>query len=222
MAYLQTIICIILFGAGGAFLPRIIRPVLVKKLEKRGRTLEGSVQDKAVFKAGLTALAAALGAVTGYYAQDPLTAAFLGILILFSMAFALIDMRIHVIPNEMILMILPVGLLFQLYEFGWLGALKALGCMAALIVLFMILGLIFGLEKMGAGDVKLLGAMGMVLGFPLSVWGIFIMSVLLVGFSLIGMAMGKMTHVSMIPLAPFMMIGQIAALMLLVLPIGVV
>lgn len=222
MEYLQAILCTILFGAAGAFLPKLIHPVLVKKLEKRGKALEDSVQDKTFFKAGLTALAAALGAVTGLYADGPLTAAFLGILISFSLAFAMIDMRIHVIPNEMILMIMPLGLLFQLYEFGWMGALKALGCMAALIVLFMILGMIFGLEKMGAGDVKLLGAMGLVLGFPLSVYGIFIMSVVLVGFSLVGMAMGRMTHVSMIPLAPFMMLGQVASLILMVLPIGVV
>jgi prepilin signal peptidase PulO-like enzyme (type II secretory pathway) len=221
MEYLQTIACILLYGAAGALLPKLIRPVILRKLEKRGKEMTASVQDKAAFKIGLILLAAALGGVTGYFA-GPLTAAFIGILTAFSLAFAMIDMRIHVIPNEMILMIMPLGLLFQLYEFGWLGALKALGCMAALIVIFMVLGMIFGLEKMGAGDVKLMGAMGLVLGFPLSVYGIFIMSVTLVGFSLVGMAMGRMTHVSMIPLAPFMMLGQISSLILMVLPLGVV
>ena len=77
------------------------------------------------------------------------------------------------------------------------------------MVFFMAIGLI-------------LGAMGLVLGFPLSVYGLFIMSVMLVMFSLIGIAMGRMTHVSMIPLAPFMMLGQVASLILMVLPIGVV
>lgn len=219
MEVVQAIICAAGFGAAGALIPRTIRPLVEMKLQKRGRTLAPSVQDKPWFAIVLAVISAAIGGVFGFYGDNiPLILAIF-VIYLASVAFGLIDKRIHIIPNEMVLAMIPIAALFQLYSAGWMGLLKGLAAMAALVVVFAILGLIFGFEKMGAGDVKLLGIMGLVLGFPMIIYGLFIMSIALVVFSLIGMAMGKMTHVSMIPLAPFMMLGQVAALILLISPL---
>lgn len=198
----------------GLALPLAVRPMIIRKLEARGRELGASVQDRLLFKGTLAVIMALLGAAAGYFGEGILPALLVFVIMVMSVAFALIDMRIHIIPNEMILAMIPLGILFQLVVFGIKGFLLSLACMAGIVLLFMIVGLIFGLEKVGAGDVKLAGIMGLTLGYPLMLYGILIMAVLLILYSLGGIILGKLTHVSMFPFAPFMMSGQVVALLL--------
>ena len=96
--------------------------------------------------------------------------------------------------------------------------------MASIIIVFTVLGLIIGLNKIGAGDVKLAGLMGLALGYPHILYALLIMSIALIGYSLVGMAIGKLTHVSMFAFAPFLMLGLVSGLILVLFPgiVGIV
>jgi prepilin signal peptidase PulO-like enzyme (type II secretory pathway) len=134
--------------------------------------------------------------------------------ILFTLAiiFAVIDIRIHTIPNELLAVTLAVGILFQLFQFGVKSLLIASACMLILAVLYLLVGFILGMDKIGAGDVKLAGVMGLVLGFPAIVTAILFMSISIILYCVIGIWIKKLTLISMFPFAPFMMFGMSVAL----------
>lgn len=160
--------------------------------------------------------------VAGLYGEGVFQIFMVGLLSSCAIAFAFVDIKIHLIPNEMLLGMLAIGVLYQTGQYGW----KAMGIgLLGLIIAgaaFMILGLIIGLEKIGAGDVKLVAVMAAVLGYPFMLYALLGMSVLLIGYIVIGISIGKMTHVTMFPFAPFMMAGQILALMMMVLPVTLI
>jgi leader peptidase (prepilin peptidase) / N-methyltransferase len=160
--------------------------------------------------------------IAGLYGEGIFQILMVGLLSSCAIAFAFIDLKIHLIPNEMLLGMLALGVLYQTVQYGW----KAMGIgLLGLIIAgaaFMILGLIIGLEKIGAGDVKLVAVMVAVLGYPFMLYALLGMSVLLIGYIVIGISIGKLTHVTMFPFAPFMMAGQIFALMMMVLPVTLI
>ncbi len=157
--------------------------------------------------------------IAGLYGEGLFQILMIGLLSSVAIAFAFIDIKIHLIPNEMLLGMLVLGVIYQTVHYGW----KAMGIgllgLAIAGAAFMILGLIIGLEKIGAGDVKLVAVMAAVLGYPFILYALLGMSVLLIGYIIIGISIGKLTHVTMFPFAPFMMAGQILALMMMVLPV---
>ena len=71
------------------------------------------------------------------------------------------DMRQHRIPNWLVLGLLLIGFVYQVLVNGSVGLLYALGGLAVGIGLF--IGFYLG-RGMGAGDVKLMGAVGALLG----------------------------------------------------------
>lgn len=71
------------------------------------------------------------------------------------------DMREHRIPNRLVLGLLLTGFVYQVLVNGFVGLLYALGGLAVGIALF--IGFYLG-RGMGAGDVKLMGAAGVLLG----------------------------------------------------------
>jgi leader peptidase (prepilin peptidase)/N-methyltransferase len=83
--------------------------------------------------------------------------------------------------------------------------------MAATMALFLIVALVLGFETVGAGDVKLSGAMGFVLGYPLILYGVLAMCGAIVAFCVAGMALCRLTLKSLLPFAPFMMFGLLFA-----------
>ena len=71
------------------------------------------------------------------------------------------DVRQHRIPNWLVLSLLLIGFVYQVLVHGFAGLLYALGGLAIGIGLF--IGFYLG-RGMGAGDVKLMGAVGALLG----------------------------------------------------------
>ncbi len=82
-----------------------------------------------------------------------------------------IDYRKQIIPDRITLLIFEVGIIFTFIEgFSSINLLidKVLGMIAgagAFLIITLIGGLIAGKEAMGFGDVKLMGALGLVFGF---------------------------------------------------------
>ncbi|MEA1946071.1 MAG: prepilin peptidase [Thermodesulfobacteriota bacterium] len=77
------------------------------------------------------------------------------------MVAAVIDIRVHKIPNLLTFPTMVLGLVYYGMTNGWNGLLFSLGGLALGIALFFIIYLMGG---MGAGDVKLMGAVGAIIG----------------------------------------------------------
>lgn len=131
----------------------------------------------------------------------------------------LIDLQIRLIPNELVMIMLGLGIAFQVTYFGLAALLPALICMLALGLLFFIVGNFVGLNQVGAGDIKLAAVMGLTLGYPNITIALIGMSLALLAFCLSGLLLKRLTIYSTFALAPFMMFGMISALLYLVFKI---
>jgi leader peptidase (prepilin peptidase)/N-methyltransferase len=102
--------------------------------------------------------------------------------------------------------------MFQLIYYGPKPLLFAVLSLIVLFLLFVLSAALFGFDKIGAGDVKLAGAMGLVLGFPFIVEALIIMGISVLAFCLIGITSRRLTRSSTFPFAPFMMLGMSVSL----------
>ena len=138
-------------------------------------------------------------------------------------ALTFISMLIIVMVSDYIYMIIPdevllfFGIILSieiLFIDGYQSLLVSLGngCIATLFIyLLKMLGdLTFKKESMGGGDIKLLFIFGLVLGWQLSVFSIFLASVIGLPLSLLILCKNK-DHV--IPFGPFLSIGALIILL---------
>ena len=78
-----------------------------------------------------------------------------------AIAAAIMDVQQHRIPNWLTYPAIVAGVLLRSYLFGWWGLLTALGgCLLAGGIVF----LFYAVRAMGAGDLKLLAAIGAIVG----------------------------------------------------------
>ena len=78
-----------------------------------------------------------------------------------AIAAAIVDVRQHRIPNWLTYPAMVAGVLLRSFSFGWHGLLTALGgCLLAGGIVFVF----YALRAMGAGDLKLLAALGSMAG----------------------------------------------------------
>jgi len=82
-------------------------------------------------------------------------------LLLLLITAVIIDIRQHRIPNLLCLSFIIVGVTLQSYSAGWEGVLRSIGGMLCGLALFLPLYICKG---MGAGDVKMMAALGAILG----------------------------------------------------------
>ena len=85
------------------------------------------------------------------------------LLLLYSFLAMLFDLKTDRIPNYLIMAELAVGLAYQLFIFGTMGIPAFLG---GIVPPFVLSYALFLFRMIGAGDVKLLMALGSVAGFP--------------------------------------------------------
>ena len=85
------------------------------------------------------------------------------LLLLYSFSAMLFDLKTDKIPNYLVALELAGGLAYQLYIFGLMGILSFLG---GIVVPFLLSYALFLFRMIGAGDIKLLMALGSVAGYP--------------------------------------------------------
>lgn len=136
----------------------------------------------------------------------------IGILIILGLIIIFIDIQIRIIPNELVMALVVIGILFQILSYGVRSFMIAILCMIVMMIIFTSVAGFVGFGKVGAGDVKLSGAMGVVLGYPLVITAVEIMVIVLLAFVAIGFVLKKIFLSTMLPLAPFMISGFIFAL----------
>lgn len=161
------------------------------------------------------ALTGALIGLTAYKYGYTYTTLFAWIFVLALIAMTFIDFDTQLLPDDITLPLLWLGLLFNLN--GGFTDLKSavIGAMAGYLILwsvYWLFKLVTGKEGMGYGDFKLLGAIGAWFGWQLLPAVILLSSV---AGAVIGIGMiifrGK-TGGTAIPFGPFLALGGIAAL----------
>ena len=206
---------LLLAGAAlGCVLPIISQKLAQYKLKKKGLPFEREALYTAMpVKLGACILNAAAWMLSGFLADMFLTTALISVLFSAALLTALVDIQIRIIPNELLLVMLVLGIAFQAVQFGFAAIMPALLSMAAMMLLFSAVAGFVGFDKVGAGDVKLAGTMGLALGYPAIVSGLLIMSAVFVLFTIAGLLAKKLTLKTMVPFAPFMMTGMVFALL---------
>jgi leader peptidase (prepilin peptidase)/N-methyltransferase len=206
----------VIYGILGIFTGCLML-VLIDKITKRKCLEKDIIEKKNLFnkkyiKVILCFLNVVAWTMAGLTAENPIGALLLAIIFSLAVMIAVIDIRIHIIPNKLVLTLMVAGVLFQLIQFGGRSLLIAVACMLGITVIFLIVGAIIGLHKIGAGDVKLAGAMGLVLGYPHILTAVLAMSIVLLAYCFIGVYAYKLTMKSMFAYAPFMMLGLVVGL----------
>lgn len=88
------------------------------------------------------------------------------LLLLLITASGFCDLKERKIPNKITFTGILIGIVFNIFTGGWSGMLQGiLGLFAGLVIFF----LPFAMGGMGAGDVKLMGAIGALMGWQFSV-----------------------------------------------------
>ncbi len=157
------------------------------------------------------ALIGAAAYIYGYNGTTPFIFAFIFALI----ALTFIDLDTFLLPDDIVLPLLWLGLLFNLNT-GFTDLQSAvIGAMAGYMILwlvFWLFKLVTGKEGMGYGDFKLLGAIGAWFGWQILPAVILLSSVAgaVIGIGLI-LFKGKGRNTA-IPFGPFLALGGIAAL----------
>ena len=156
-------------------------------------------------------------ALAGLNTDNPIIALLIAVQITICVIIAFIDINIRIIPNECVLLITVAGLLFQVMNYGIKALFPALISMVIMMTVFTSVAAFVGFGKVGAGDVKLAGAMGLALGYPLIITGVGIMALSLLAFIAVGMALKKIALATMLPLAPFITAGYAGVLITLLI-----
>ena len=207
---------LIIFAIIGLYIGYIIPKLSLKLIEYKKKTKNIDNQEAQLFDSRINILIilfnGAAWCFTAYTAESLFAAVLISVQISLGIIFAYIDIKIRIIPNELILVLLALGITYQMFNYGLEGILGSIICMVFIMIVFTALATFMGLGKVGAGDVKLAGAIGFALGYPSVVTAMGAMAAVLLGYILIGLALRKIRLTTMLPLAPFLVAGYIFAL----------
>ena len=133
-----------------------------------------------------------------------------GLLLLLDCAvIAVIDARYRIIPNDLILALLGLTAVFGGFRLISFDLWSSVSGLAVCFVLFLLPSL-FG-KKIGAGDVKLAGAMGFCAGLMGSLYAVVIMGMLILAFTLVERRTPFVLAVkSFVPMGPFIAVALMA------------
>ena len=157
---------------------------------------------------------------------NPIQTIAIMVLVSIFIAVFFIDLQHYIIPNEIIIFGLITGLIFSilkgfnfnnlsLYNWSFLAD-STLGLVIGVVtfIVIVVLGLwMMKAEAMGMGDVKLMGVVGLYLGFKLTVLSMFLSFIIgsVISLLLIGLKAKKMRD--QIPFGPFIVLGSTVAAM---------
>lgn len=215
----MNVVTAVIMGAAGMaagwLIPLAASKTAEYKLRKSNKTLPSDARFTSPFlKLACLLINGALWACVGLFTTNFFHAILLALILLDAVIITVVDIRIRLIPNEAVLILMAVGLILQIAFNGLPSALTALLAAAALMLIFILLDAAMGINTIGAGDVKLAGAMGLVLGWPYLMFGLVGMGAILLLWCSAGLITKKMKLKSMLAFAPFMMAGTVFAIIL--------
>lgn len=215
----MTTILLFIYGLTGLLLgyniPYVSNQFTIYK--KKNIPNKSGFLNSTFFKIALSIFNGSMWYMSALMLDNQFVAFLVGIMITTGLIIAYIDISIRIIPNEILFFMIITGAIFQLTYFGAENLLWAVISMVAMMVIFSSVAAFVGLGKVGAGDVKLAGAMGISLGYPLIIIAVMAMAVILFVFIGIGLLSKKIYMSTMLPFAPFIIAGYIFALITLLM-----
>ncbi len=213
----MNIVGAVILGIAGAvlgfFVPKIIQYFVLYAGSKREATyVVPQYYNCLYFKLIFYLINTAAWVLSGLLQGNIMIALMTAILISIAIIITAIDLLIRIIPNYLVLAMLIAGAIFQVSTNGLWGLLYALICGVVMMVVFTAVAGVVGFGQVGAGDVKLAGAMGLALGYPQIFTAMIIMAAVLIVYCIGGLVTKKLTLKSAFPFAPFMMAGMIFVL----------
>lgn len=195
----------------GWFIPNMYRGVIEYKCAQRSRdtpSFNSSIWHNVLFGIGNMIMYSFAMVLTGDYVLA------MSASILISLAFIItaVDIKIRLIPNELVLVLILLGAIYRLNLEGVSGIIPSLAGALIMVFLFGLSGKIAGFNKVGAGDLKLAFAIGIVCASTNIVPTLLVMAVTLAAVSVGGILIGKLRRTDMIPFAGFMMAGMTAGI----------
>lgn len=156
-------------------------------------------------------------AAVALWFMDMIPAAFCIVFSLFAIFGTLVDSYIRIIANEMLLVMLPIGLAYRIVKGGFsslLGSLIALGVVIAVFALAMLATkLLKGAVGVGMGDIKLAMVIALAVGWPDVLLFLGGMAVAIGVYCAIGLATRVLQKNSYFPMAGMIMAGLMLALL---------
>ena len=195
----------------GWFIPNMYRGVIEYKCVQRSRDapeFNSSVWHNVLFAIGNMAIYAFAMILTGDY----VLAMSASVLISLAIIITAVDIKIRLIPNELVLILLLMGAVYRLNLAGLSGIIQSLAGALIMVLLFGLSGKLAGFNKVGAGDLKLAFAIGIVCASTNIGPALIVMAVTLAVVTVGGMLIGKLRRTDMIPFAGFMMAGMTAGI----------
>ena len=127
-----------------------------------------------------------------------------------------IDLEHMIIPDGLVLAAAMLGLMaliFNILPIGWpdsaYGALLYGGVMAGVGYVGK---LVYKMDALGGGDVKLAGVLGLYLGWKMSMISLLLAFLVAALFVVVGLAVGRLSRKQLIPFGPFLAMGAIMTL----------
>jgi leader peptidase (prepilin peptidase)/N-methyltransferase len=220
MNSLALVVYVILGLLIGYLIPDISLKIMeYKKGKENIKKSEGFLFSK-MYKICFCLVNGVVWAATLLYINSLFVALLISIQITVAFIIAFIDINIRIIPNELVLTIIILGIIFQTVSYGLYGIIGSIMSMIFIMIVFTAIAGFMGFGKVGAGDVKLAGAMGLALGYPLIVTAMGTMAIVLFVCILAGLALKKIKLSTMLPLAPFLVAGYVFSLVTLILNVN--
>jgi len=209
------------FGAcgmlSGLFVPALAEKTAGYKCAGRQTALpEDGRYTGVIARGGCAVLNGGLWVAAGLGAGGFAAACVLCIVLTLGLLIAIIDIRIRIIPNELVTGLCVAGVAFQYAYAGSRGVLFGLLSALAAMLLFAVASAISGPGKVGAGDVKLAGAMAVGLGYPGILYALLVMSAAMLIYCAVGLLTRRLQKTSMFPFGPFLILGMECAFLLII------
>lgn len=201
-------------AAGAAFKP-LSDIISVKLLKNRKKDFTKSNNDGIIH----TIISAVLGGAAGFFSGFGLFFLFVLAILFIGNIVATCDIQHRIIPNETILALLAVKLVFgvaallgagDLPEWNPLLSLAGLAVLGAVFFIPSFMG-----NKVGYGDIKLAMAIGFCVELMPALWAVCFMGVFVVGYGLVQQNIPFVRFFKMtFPMGPFLCAAQIVSLLL--------
>ena len=213
MDWLKVIIMLVLGFGGGFFVPILAQKLILFKEKQKNKAYPAGKRYTSLGCKFLCAAVSAAGlGVCAYWQPSWFQLVIAAAVWILGMVIMLVDMQVRIIANESVLLLLALAGVHRLVQTGLDGLLNSLLAMVVIIAVWMFLGAFLGWWKVGAGDVKLCGAIGFLYGFPDVCMPLLLMAVATVVFCSGGLLLRKVTLKTMFPMAPLLVAGMLLGL----------
>ena len=207
---LKIVLMAIVGAVSGYFVPMLAQMLIDYKSKKKNKTYEEHFWYPELWCKLICVVLSAGGlGYCGYLNPSWILLILVGIIWIIGMVTILVDIRIRIIANEVILALLGLSIVFRIIYAGSASLLNSFLTMVVIMFVCILLGKLMGLWKVGAGDVKLFGIMGFLYGCPDIVYPLIAFVAVLSVFVIGGLKLYKITLKTMFAMAPFIVAGML-------------